>query len=247
MIIIRNCKFSENPRRIPLHVHLQCPGQCRIMPGQCRIVHRPCRSRGDECCRSRRLFVGKYPAERISILPSGASSKFHANRHIELTGPDQTAEGFGPGGRAWRTGLEDGSAEWVCGMEPSTISGLSVEGSALDAEPSMMRGIFVEGSGRRREPSTISGFSVEGSDLDAEPSMMRGVFVEGSGLEKGTFHSFGLQRGRFRSGGWTFHDAGRFRGGFGSAEWNLPRFRASAWMVPPNSLFRPTASRKYQR
>ena len=142
MIIIRNCKFSENPRRIPLHVHLQCPGQCRI-------VHRPCRSRGDECCRSRQLFVGKYPAERSSILPSGASGKFHANRHIELTGPDQTAEGFGPGGRAWGTGLEDGSAEWVCGMEPSTISGFSVDGSALDAEPSMMRGVFVEGSGPR--------------------------------------------------------------------------------------------------
>ena len=102
MIIIRNCKFSENPRRIPLHVHLQCPGQCRI-------VHRPCRSRGDECCRSRRLFVGKYPAERISILPSGASSKFHANRHIELTGPDQTAEGFGPGGRVCGMGLENGT------------------------------------------------------------------------------------------------------------------------------------------
>ena len=51
-----------------------------------------------------------------SILPSGASGKFHANRHIELTGPDQTAEGFGPGGRGWRTDLEDGSAEWVCGM-----------------------------------------------------------------------------------------------------------------------------------
>ena len=47
-----------------------------------------------------------------SILPRGASSKFHANRHIELTGPDQTAEGFGPGGRGWRTDLEDGSAEW---------------------------------------------------------------------------------------------------------------------------------------
>ena len=117
------------------------------MPGQCRIVHRPCRSRGDECCRSRQLFVGKYPAERSSILPSGASSKFHANRHIELTGPDQTAEGFGPGGRAWRTGLEDGSAEWVCGMEPSTISGFSVDGSAPEDEPSMMRGVFVEGSG----------------------------------------------------------------------------------------------------
>ena len=31
-------------------------------------------------------------------------------------------------------------------MEPSTVSGLSVEGSALDDEPSMMRGVFVEGS-----------------------------------------------------------------------------------------------------
>ena len=138
---------ARGPEEYQLYVHLHCLGQCRIMPGQCRIVHRPCRSRGDECCRSRRLFVGKYPAERISILPSGASSKFHANRHIELTGPDQTAEGFGPGGRAWRTGLEDGSAEWVCGMEPSTISGFSVDGSAPEDEPSMMRGVFVEGSG----------------------------------------------------------------------------------------------------
>ena len=32
-------------------------------------------------------------------------------------------------------------------MEPSTVSGFSVDGSALDAEPSMMRGVFVEGSG----------------------------------------------------------------------------------------------------
>ena len=145
-----HCMFicnARGPEEYQLYVHLHCLGQCRIMPGQCRIVHRPCRSRGDECCRSRQLFVGKYPAERSSILPSGASSKFHANRHIELTGPDQTAEGFRPGGRAWRTGLEDGSAEWVCGMEPSTISGFSVDGSALDAEPSMMRGGFVEGSG----------------------------------------------------------------------------------------------------
>ena len=94
-----NCMFicyARGSEEYQLYVHLHCLGQCRIMPGQCRIVHRPCRSRGDECCRSRRLFVGKYPAERISILPSGASSKFHANRHIELTGPDQTTEGFGP-------------------------------------------------------------------------------------------------------------------------------------------------------
>ena len=34
-------------------------------------------------------------------------------------------------------------------MEPSTISGLSVDGSALDIEPSMMRGVFVEGSSPR--------------------------------------------------------------------------------------------------
>ncbi|MCI7634246.1 MAG: hypothetical protein MSS78_01045 [Bacteroidales bacterium] len=31
-------------------------------------------------------------------------------------------------------------------MEPSTVSGFSAEGSALDIEPSMMRGFFVEGS-----------------------------------------------------------------------------------------------------
>ena len=91
-----------------------------------------------------------------SILPSGASGKFHANRHIELTGPDQTAEGFGPGGRGWRTGLEGGSAEWVWRMEPSTISGFSGDGSALDDEPSMMRGGFVEGSGLGN--GTIHGF-----------------------------------------------------------------------------------------
>ena len=31
-------------------------------------------------------------------------------------------------------------------MEPSTISGFSVDGSALDAELSMMQSVFVEGS-----------------------------------------------------------------------------------------------------
>ena len=41
-------------------------------------------------------------------------------------------------------------------MEPSTVSGLSAEGSALDAEPSMMRGVFVEGSGLRN--GTFHGF-----------------------------------------------------------------------------------------
>ena len=31
-------------------------------------------------------------------------------------------------------------------MEPSTVSGFSVDGSALEDEPSMMRGVFVDGS-----------------------------------------------------------------------------------------------------
>ena len=44
-----------------------------------------------------------------SILPSGASGKFHANRYIELTGLDQTAEGFGPGEWAWGMGLGNGT------------------------------------------------------------------------------------------------------------------------------------------
>ena len=47
-----------------------------------------------------------------SILPSGASGKFHANRYIELTGLDQTAEGFGSGEWAWRMGLGNGSGKW---------------------------------------------------------------------------------------------------------------------------------------
>ena len=68
-------------------------------------------------------------------------------------------------------------------MEPSTISGLSVDGSALDIEPSTMRGI-----------------SMEGALLRYEPSMMRGGFVEGSGLRNGTYHGFDPQRGWFRSG-----------------------------------------------
>ncbi|MDY6182207.1 MAG: hypothetical protein SPI33_01690 [Candidatus Cryptobacteroides sp.] len=44
-------------------------------------------------------------------------------------------------------------------MEPSTVSGLSVDGSALDAEPSMMRGIFMEGSGLRN--GTFHGFGLQ--------------------------------------------------------------------------------------
>lgn len=107
-----NCMFicyARGPEEYQLYVHLHCPGQCRI-------VHRPCRSGGDECCRSRRLFVGKYPAERSSILPSGASGKFHANRYIELTGLDQTAEGFGSGGRVWGMGLGNGFGKWAWRM-----------------------------------------------------------------------------------------------------------------------------------
>ena len=97
-------------------------------------------------CREVSCRAKQYPAERSSILPSGASGKFHANRYIELTGLDQTAEVFGPGGRVWRTGLGNGSGKWVWEMEPSTISGFSADGSALDAEPSMMQSVFVEGS-----------------------------------------------------------------------------------------------------
>ena len=54
-------------------------------------------------------------------MPSGASGKFHANRYIELTGLDQTAEEFGPGGRVWRTGLGNGFGKWAWRMEPSTV------------------------------------------------------------------------------------------------------------------------------
>ena len=164
MKIIQDCKFNEISRRKPLYVHLLCPGPRRIPTVYSSAIPRampdcpsPYRSRGDECCRGRRLFVGKYRAERSSILQSGASGKFHANRYIELTGLDQTAEGFGPGGRAWRMGL--GNGKWGWEMEPSTISGFSVDGSALDAEPSMMRGVFVEGSTLRN--GTFHGFGLQ--------------------------------------------------------------------------------------
>ena len=69
------------------------------------------------------FLSGSIVPRGASIMPSGASGKFHANRYIELTGLDQTAEGFGPGGRAWRTGL--GNGKWGWEMEPSTISGNS--------------------------------------------------------------------------------------------------------------------------
>ncbi|MDY3227398.1 MAG: hypothetical protein SOX36_06990 [Candidatus Cryptobacteroides sp.] len=44
-------------------------------------------------------------------------------------------------------------------MEPSTISGFSVDGSALDVEPSMMRGVFMEGSTLRN--GTIHDFGLQ--------------------------------------------------------------------------------------
>ena len=191
---------ARGPEEYQLYVHLQCPGQCRIMPGQCRIVHRPCRSRGDECCRGRRLFVGKYHAERSSILPSGASGKFHANRHIELTGLDQTAEGFGPGewnlprygALAWKVQL------WSSNCPRYRHQPWKVQ--LLNPEPSVICVFIADGCFVYIELSTIWGISMEGALLRYEPSMMRGVFVEGSVLENGTFHSFGLQRGWFRSG-----------------------------------------------
>ena len=127
MIIIRNCKFSENPRRIPLHVHLQCTGPRRIptvcssaMPGavpdnargSAGLSIAPAGAEVTNVAGVAGFLSGSIVPRGASIMPSGASGKFHANRHIELTGPDQTAEGFGPGGRGWRTDLRNGSAEW---------------------------------------------------------------------------------------------------------------------------------------
>ena len=80
------------------------------------------------------------------------------------------------------------------------------------------------------EPSAKWSINMEGALLRHGPSVISSLRVEGW---------FCLHR--------TVRDSGLKRGGFGPGEWNLPRFRASAWMVPPNSLFRPTASRKYQR
>ena len=58
------------------------------------------------------FLSGSILPSGASIMPSGASGKFHANRYIELTGWDQTAEGFGPGGRACGTGLRNWSGKW---------------------------------------------------------------------------------------------------------------------------------------
>ena len=65
------------------------------------------------------------------------------------------------------------------------------------------------------EPSAIWGISMEGALLRHGPSVISSLRVEGW---------FCLHR--------TVRDSGLKRGGFGSGEWNLPRFRASAWRVP---------------
>ena len=208
MKIIQDCKFNEISRRSQLYVHLLCPGQCRI-------VHRPNRSGGDECCRGRRLFVGKYPAERSSILPSGASGKFHANRYIELTGLDQTAEGFGPGewnlprygALAWKVQL------WSSNCPRYRHQPWKVQ--LLNPEPSVICVFIADGCFVYIELSTIWGISMEGALLRHGPSVISSLRVEGW---------FCLHR--------TVRDSGLKRGGFGSGEWNLPRFRASARMVP---------------
>ena len=80
------------------------------------------------------------------------------------------------------------------------------------------------------EPSAKWSINMEGALLRHGPSVISSLRVEGW---------FCLHR--------TVRDSGLKRGGFGPAKWNLPRFRASAWRVPPNSLFRPTASREHQR
>ena len=84
-----------------------------------------------------------------SIMPSGAAScraeQFHANRHIELTGLDQTAEGFGPGGRVCGMGLRNWSGELVWGMEPSAKWSINMEGALLRHGPSVISSLRVDG------------------------------------------------------------------------------------------------------
>ena len=107
-----------------------------------------------------------------------------------------------------------------------------MEGALLRHGPSVISSLRVEGWFCLHRTVRDSGLSVEGSTLDTEPSTIWGINVEGSVLENGTVRGFGLQRGWFRSGRWTFHDAGHFRGRLGPEEWNLPRFRTSARRVP---------------
>ena len=176
-----------------------------MMPGAVPDCPSPYRSRGDECCRSRRLFVGKYHAERSSIQQSGASGKFHANRHIELTGLDQTAEEFGSGGRAWRTGLGNGFGKWAWRMGlrngPAEWN-LPRYGALawkvqlwssncpryrhqpwkvqlLNPEPSVICVFIADGCFVYIELSTIWGISMEGALLRHGPSVISSLRVEG--------------------------------------------------------------------
>ena len=88
-----NCMFicyAQGPEEYQLYIHLQDPGRCRI-------VHRPTGAEVTNVAGVAGFLSGSIMPRGASIMPSGASGKFHANRHIELTGLDQTAEGFGPG------------------------------------------------------------------------------------------------------------------------------------------------------
>ena len=78
------------------------------------------------------------------------------------------------------------------------------------------------------EPSAIWGISMEGALLRHGPSVISSLRVEGW---------FCLHR--------TVRDSGLKRGGFDPEEWNLPRFRASAWMVPLWMLNLPCMNPEY--
>ena len=112
MKIIQDCKFNEISRRSQLYVHLQCPGTRRIptvyssaitvaVPDNARgsagLSIAPAGAEVTNVAGVAGFLSGSIMPRGASIMPSGASGKFHANRHIELTGLDQTAEGFGPG------------------------------------------------------------------------------------------------------------------------------------------------------
>ena len=125
-----NCMFicyARGPEEYQLYVHLHCPGLRRIptvcssaMPGavpdnardSAGLSIAPTGAEVTNVAGVAGFLSGSIVPRGASIMPSGASGKFHANRHIELTGLDQTAEEFGPGGRAWRMGLGNGPGEW---------------------------------------------------------------------------------------------------------------------------------------
>ncbi len=127
MKIIQDCKFNEISRRSQLYVHLLCLGTRRIptvyssaitvaVPDNARgsagLSIAPAGAEVTNVAGVAGFLSGSIMPRGASIMPSGASGKFHANRHIELTGLDQTAEGFGPGGRACGIGLRNWSGEW---------------------------------------------------------------------------------------------------------------------------------------